>query len=176
MKRHLFACLLVGQYTFAQVKQNKDFFLKNDSINLYAFIGQKISLVQYDSNKDYKSNGKMVIDSITGDTMIMKSYVLDNAFDARYKVIQCVYNNLETDTIEFKVYDHYGRPAFENYSIVLLYISKSEDGSYYFHQKYQFDPLFKTNKRSWKGKNGESIKDLFNLKKESVFKARGIFK
>ncbi len=29
---------------------------------------------------------------------------------------------------------------------MLLYISKSDDGKYYFHQKYQYDPLFEDKK------------------------------
>ena len=101
---------------------------------------------------------------------------MDNAFDAKYKIIQPVFNDLRTDTVVFKAFDHYGRPAFEKYSTVLLYISKSENGDYYFHQKYQFDPLYKKKNNSWVGKNGESVQELFDLKKKTVFKARGIFK
>lgn len=119
----------------------------------------------------------MEIDATTGDTLVSKRiYIMDNAYDAKYKVLQSVFNDLKTDTIIFKAYDHYGRPAFEKYSTVLLYISKSEDGTYYFHQKYQFDPLYKTRNNSWTGKNGESVRKLFEIRKKAVFKGQGIFK
>jgi len=45
------------------------------------------------------------------------------------------FNELQTDTVEFLVYDHYGRPQFEKY--ISFY---KEDGNFYL-QKYQFDPV-----------------------------------
>ena len=146
--------------------------------NLYAFVGQKIYLEQYDPNSNYDDPISISVDSATGDTIVSRkvSYIIDRAFDAKYKVLQAVFNDLETDTIAFKAFDHYGRPEFEKYSTVLLYISKSENGEFYFHQKYQFDPLYKKKNNSWVGKNGESVQELFDLKKKTVFKARGIFK
>ena len=140
-------------------------------------MGEKISLTEYDPNADYDKPKKIDIDSTTGDTIVQRrSFILDNAFEAKYKVLQCVFNDLKIDTITFKAFDHYGRPAFENHSPVLLYISKSEDGSYYFHQKYQFDPLLKSKNNSWVGKHGESLQTLFNQKKKTIFKTRGLFK
>ena len=166
--------MMVSQISFGQLKPESKPLLVDSSINLFAFVAQKISLEEFDPN--YKQPIKVEVDSTTGDTIVTKrSFIMDNAFEVKYKIIQAVFNDLKTDTIVFKAYDHYGRPAFEMYSTVLLYISKSEDGSYYFHQKYQFDPLYKTKNRSWTGKNGESLQKLFNIKKKTVFKERGIF-
>ncbi|HWR32822.1 MAG TPA: hypothetical protein VN451_04825, partial [Chitinophagaceae bacterium] len=91
------------------------------------------------------------------------------------KLIKAVFNDLDADTIDFIAYHHYGRPGFENFEFVLLYISKSDDGKYFFHQKYQFDVLFRNRKGKWRGEKGKSIGELFNSKKEGVLKARGIF-
>src|SRR5690606_28736630 len=86
-------------------------------------------------------------DSITGETIVKKRYVTDNAFLCKYLVIRNLYNKLEQDTIEFKAYDHYGRPGFEDSDEVVLYLSKDSDGQY-FHRKYQFENLFyDTNKK-----------------------------
>ena len=168
---------MIQQVSFGQLKSKKDSLITDSSINLFAFVAQKISLNEFNANVNYERPTSIEVDSTTGDTIMKRrSYIMDHAFEAKYKVIQPVFNDLKTDTIVFNAYDHYGRPAFELYSTVLLYISKSEDGSYYFHQKYQFDPLYKTKNGSWTGKNGESLQKLFKLKKKEVFKERGIFK
>lgn len=169
----LILSLIICRLGFSQVDNNS--LIKDDSVNLYVFIGEKISLIKFDPNKDLEKNGRLQIDSVSGDTMVFKGYVVDNAFDAKYKVVGSVFNDLKVDTIDFKVYDHYGRPAFEKYQTVLLYISKSKEGDHFFHQKYMFDVLIKDKNGNWRGKNGESIKELFDLKKNSVLKARGIF-
>ncbi|PKH49956.1 hypothetical protein CXF68_04220 [Tenacibaculum sp. Bg11-29] len=154
------------------IKKASEFKLTDESINLKVFIGEKISVKEFDPNKN---NKKKVIDSITGDTIIRKTYVMDHGFLAKYKVVQNVFNDLKTDTIEFLVYDHYGRPGFENYENVLLYISLNKEKYNYYHQKYQFDPVKRTKKKTWKGLKGESIENLFTEKKNGVLKARGTF-
>ncbi|RYE27428.1 MAG: hypothetical protein EOP48_34470, partial [Sphingobacteriales bacterium] len=142
MTKLLLLLLMLSQISFGQSKSEKRHLSIDTSKNLYAFVGQKISLVQYDPNSDYNNPINIEIDASTGDTITMRkrSFVMDNAFEVRYKVLHAVYNDLRVDTITFRAYDHYGRPAFENYSTVLLYLSKSKDSSHYFHQKYQFDP------------------------------------
>src|SRR5687768_1810237 len=176
MTRLLLLLLLLSQVSFGQSKTRKNFPI-DTSVNLFAFVGEKVSLTEYDPNASYNKPISIIIDTTTGDTIVQRrSYIMDNAFEGKYKVLQPVFNDLKTDTIVFKAFDHYGRPAFESHTPVLLYLSKSEDGSYYFHQKYQFDPLTKGKNGSWVGKNGESLQKLFNHKKKTVFKARGLFK
>lgn len=177
MTQLLLLFLILSQISFGQSKSENRHLSVDTSINLYAFVGEKISLVQYDPNSGSNNPISIEIDASTGDTITMRkrSFVMDNAFEARYRVLHAVYNELRVDTITFRAYDHYGRPAFENYSTVLLYLSKSKDGSHYFQQKYQFDPLVKGKDGSWRGKNGESLQDLLNVKKKAVFKERGIF-
>ena len=101
-------------------------------------------------------------------------HTMDYAFKVRFKILQNVFNELKTDTIEFITYNHYGRPGFERYKNSIIYISKNERGGYYYHQKYQFNPLKRVN-REWQGLKGESIKELFENKKNGVLKARGLF-
>ncbi len=144
----------------------------NESVNLYAFIGEKISVTEFDPNEN---NTRIEIDSISGDTIRRVSYFMDSGFKSKYKVVKNVFNNLKTDTIEFVAYDHYGRPVFENYKNVILYISLNKEKGNYYHQKYQFDPVEKTRNGTWKGLKGETVEQLFTEKKKGVFTARGIF-
>jgi hypothetical protein len=154
------------------IKQESEFKISNDSVNLYAFIGKKISVIQFDPNENSE---RMEVDSITGDTLIFKSWVMDSGFKNKYKLIQNVYNKLEKDTVEFVAYDHYGRPAFEKYDNVLLYLSYNEEKGIYYHQKYIFDPIEKSKKGIWRGLNGESIEKLFTKQKKGYLSARGVF-
>jgi hypothetical protein len=114
------------------------------------------------------------IDGNTGDTIIRRRLVMDYAFNAEYEVLQNVYNEVGSDTVAFEAYDHYGRPGFEKYEYVLLYLSKYSSGTFY-QQKYQFDPLINKGGR-FSGENGESTKRLFKQRTKTVFKARNIFK
>jgi hypothetical protein len=111
----------------------------DDSKNLYAFIGKKIAITEFDPNNPKKV--RMEIDSITKDTLRFESYVMDNGFKCKYLVKRNLYNQIENDTIEFEAYDHYGRPEFENYDELVLYLSKDKEGNYY-HHKYQFESIY----------------------------------
>lgn len=113
--------------------------IENTSLNLYAFVGKKISVEEFDPNLN---NEEITIDSITGEKTIKTRYIMDYGYIAKYLLIENVFNNLNRDTIEFLAYDHYGRPGFEDYDTVLLYISKSKNEEHYFHQKYQYDQMF----------------------------------
>ena len=104
-----------------------------------------------------------------GDTAKVENIPFDQGFIARYKVITNVFNDLNSDTIEFKAFDHYGRPGFEKNKFVLLYLSYSEEDSIFYHRKYQFDEV-KKSKGKWTGKNGKSLEELFEAKKKEVFK------
>lgn len=92
---------------------------------LFAFIGEKISLVE----------------------LPQEPYSMDAKFKATYKVIQPVCGDYNKDTIQFIVYDHYGRPAFENYKDVLLFVTNYNDTFY--HEKYQFSDVYKTKTGEW---------------------------
>lgn len=122
----------------------------NTSINLYAFVGKKISITEFDPNEnnDIEEYG---IDDETGDSIkiVHKKYIMDRAFRCKYQMIEKMFNHLENDTIEFVAYDHYGTPGFAENDTVILYISRSEDGSHYFHQKYQYDHVFKDKKGNY---------------------------
>lgn len=116
------------------------------SINLYAFVGKKISVTEFDPNENQEPEptGEYEIDEKTGDTLkvVRKHYIMDGAFKCKYQIIKKVFNDLETDTVEFIAYDHYGTPGFAENDSVILYISKSKDCGHYFHQKYQYDNIF----------------------------------
>jgi hypothetical protein len=155
-----------------KIGSESEFKITNDSVNLYAFIGEKLSVIEFDPNEN---NERIEIDSITGDTLIFKNWVMDSGFKCKYKVLKNVYNELETDTVEFEAYDHYGRPAFENYENAILYLSYSEEDKKYYHQKYIFDPIKKDKNGKWKGLKGESVEKLFTEQKNGYLTARGVF-
>lgn len=75
------------------------------------------------------------------------SIPLDSKYTARYKVLENVYGNFSTDTIEFTAYDHYGWPGFEKNNHVLLYIIQYCDEL--IQLKYQFSNLYKTTEGKW---------------------------
>lgn len=152
-------------------KENSLFEMKDKSVNLYAFIGKKISVQK--SERDITKTEKII--GFDGDTVVQKVIYFDQRFEAKYQVLKNIFNELQTDTIEFIVYDHYGRPQFENYENVILYISFDKEEGNFYHQKYQFDPLKKTKNGNWKGLNGESIEKLFNEKKDRILAAHGLF-
>jgi hypothetical protein len=169
----LFITLSIGLLLFIGCKstdksKESNINTQSASINLYAFIGEKISVIEFDPNA-------IKINPNTGDTIQQRGYIMDFGFKAQYKVLGNIFNDLQTDTIDFIAYDHYGRPGFENHQYVMLYISKDKEDGVFYHQKYQYDALVKTRNGTWQGVKGKSIKALFEKKKNGVFKARQIF-
>lgn len=105
-----------------------------------------------DSCGENPGNGKLFV--FIGEKIYVKELRdeeggMDAKFLAKYKILERVCGNYSGNTIEFIVYDHYGRPSFEDYKTVMLYVSEHE-GKYY-HEKYQFDPLYKTKDGRWAG-------------------------
>lgn len=96
---------------------------KNNS--LFVFVGEKLELTR--------------LPYTPGD--------FDNAFLAKYKVLDKIYGDYLKDTIEFEVYDHHGDPAFAEYRFVLLFVS-FDKGKFY-HEKYQYFALYKTKDDKW---------------------------
>jgi hypothetical protein len=164
-------------FVFVCCKSNKQFFhndvnIENDSINLYAFIGEKLSFTTAtpDEIKHW-----IKIDSITGDTIRCKTYNFDTKFDAKYKVVKNIFNNLKIDTINFIVYDHAGSPRIDAYDHVILYVFLNKNDNIYYLHKNQFQPVDEVEKGIWKGKNGKTISELFKEKQNLISKSRMIF-
>jgi hypothetical protein len=97
--------------------------------DLFVFVGEKIEIKNFQPEID-KDN-----------------IPLDQAFKAKYKVVENIYGNLNLDTVDFVVYDHNGIPPFTNYKTVLLYIVK-ENGIFY-HSKYLYSAVYKTKDNKW---------------------------
>lgn len=105
-----------------------------DKVRLFVFVGEKISV----------------------ETVTTESYSFDNLFTVKYKVVKELYGHIATDTLEFRVGDHYGIPQFTQYKNALLYVSQNKDGKWY-HQKYQFSDVYETIDGRWAtpGKDSE---------------------
>lgn len=73
--------------------------------------------------------------------------VLDEKFEARYRVLKVVFGSYDTSNITFTVYDHYGSPRFAKYDAALMFVSRYEGKLY--HQKYQFFPVYPTKDGRW---------------------------
>lgn len=99
----------------------------NDNNQLFVFVGEKIFV----------------------DLLPHKDGSMDNGFKAKYAILKKVYGNFPSDSIEFVAYDHYGTPAFSKYKNVLLYVS-ADSGTYY-HQKYLYNDVYKTQNGRWAG-------------------------
>ncbi len=161
----IIALLSVFMSCHSSVNVSKDISVGsiNDSINLYVFIGEKISVEEFNPNINNEITGKE-IDEETGDSVsvIKQHYVMDYAFRCQYKVVKNIFNNLPNDTIEFVAYDHYGKPAFSERDVVILYLSEDKKDSHYFHQKYQYDNVFKDKNGNYysypKFRNTEDLK------------------
>lgn len=106
--------------------------------NLFVFVGEKISVTP--------------IPHEPGD--------FDSRMKAKYLILQRVYGHCDKDTIEFTAYDHYGRFAFADYKNAMLYVYDSR-GSYY-HEKYLYDPVFKTKDSRWAGTYSEDYHHPYN--------------
>ena len=185
MKNYLILMLVYGLFGCSTQKKvvSDNYFAEDKSVNLFAFVGKKISVIEFDPNA--KKEEKTSIDSLTGEKKIDRSYVMDLGFRCKYLIQKNVFNRLETDTIDFVAYDHHGRPNFEKSEFVLLYISKSQKGNYYVHRKYQYDYLRKnsegiflgfiyTIKKSkkfirYKNRRIASLETLFKQKKKEFF-------
>jgi hypothetical protein len=112
--------------------QYPDFLVSSDeSQNLVAFVGRKIS-----------------VEKMPG------LYGLDLKFKARYQVLQVVYGQYSASDIEFIAFDHYGRAAFAKYDTALLYVVLRRSWllqPHYFHEKYQYQPVYATEDGRWAG-------------------------
>ena len=132
MRDYFFFITLIFLLGCSTPKQlNYNFYNENKDVNLFAFVGKKISVVEFDPNAEQM--GEKVYDTINGDTLIKKSYIMDVGFLCKYAIIKNVFNNPKIDTIDFVAYDHYGYPRFAEYETVLMYVSKSSKGNYFFH-------------------------------------------
>ena len=98
---------------------------------LYAIIANKISLK---SRQKKGCKGRITL-------------FFDSRFEAVYNVKESLYGGYNKDTIHFIVYDHYGRPNFEQYENVLLFITNGCGRNH--HLKYQYAPVYKTIEGKW---------------------------
>jgi hypothetical protein len=99
----------------------------NDNNKLFAFVGQKIWV----------------------EPLPAKQTAFDNAFRAKYLILEKVFGHFSLDTIEFVAYDHYGIPPFSEFKNVLLYLSA--DSGTYFQQKFMYNDVYKTKDGRWAG-------------------------
>ncbi|WP_157539224.1 hypothetical protein [Nonlabens sp. MIC269] len=128
-----------------------------NSKNDYAFIGRKIEIIET-ANRDISEI--IQIDSITNDTIKLISIPMNFEYRAKYEILHNAYNRIPLDTIEFIVLDHYGRPKFEQFDNVLLFVHYDENTKKYYHEKYKFEPMRRTRNGKWKSLDGKNLKRI----------------
>ena len=99
--------------------------------NLVVFVGKKIEIREFTPELD------------------PGAVLLDNAFRAKYRVLEVFCGQLDTQDVEFEVYDHYGTPHFAEFETVLLFLTRY--GKRLVHQKYLYAPVYETANGSWAG-------------------------
>lgn len=99
----------------------------NDNNQLFAFVGEKISVEPLVAQQEY----------------------IDRGIKAKYKILKKVYGDFPGDEIEFIAFDHLGIFAFANYQHVLLCVSA--DSGTYFHYSYLYDNVYMTKDGRWAG-------------------------
>ncbi|WP_295654278.1 hypothetical protein [uncultured Mucilaginibacter sp.] len=110
--------------------------------SLYVFVGEKIEVKQF-YIKPFE------IDSTSQHGIRKMRINMDDGFNARYKVIQNVFNHFNKDTIEFIVFDHenLGTPPFSKFKYVLIFVSEINGKMY--HQKYLYCDVYLTSDGKW---------------------------
>jgi hypothetical protein len=196
-------CILGDIYTFMRLVVSNTLFF-----SLLLLIGcgsdpvSKIPLIQKDSTKKLERENTLFVfvgEKISVKDLPAEHSEMDAAYLATYKVMQRVYGSFDSDTIVFRVFSHKGFPQFAEFSHVLLYVSKAEN--YYYHEKYQFDAVYKAKNGRWASYSSEQdnmisqdstvreekikfpgleaygnyVEDLFLLKKNGVLTYRGLF-
>ena len=106
--------------------------------SLIVFVGEKIEVKYIE-----KPSRETIIEG--NDTIIR--VIMDSEYLAKYKILQLVHGSYKFDTIEFTVYDHYGKPAFSKHQTVLLFVSEYNGKLY--HEKYQYFDLYMTEIGKW---------------------------
>jgi len=99
---------------------------------LFVFVGEKVSVIPFEPD------------------LPKGTLAMDNAFKAKYKILQTVFGQYAGDIIEFEAYDHYGVPAFAKFNYVLLYVSRDKDGKLC-HEKYMYSDVYITRDGRWAG-------------------------
>lgn len=119
--------------------------------NFYIFVGQKLQ-VNYEQTPYY-----------------CNVITMDTKYRAVYKILKQEYGKYAKDTINFTVFDHYGRPAFSKYENVLLFVSEYCGELY--HEKYQYFDLYKTIDGKWASPGDPYKYDQYhrkNLKAQNI--------
>jgi hypothetical protein len=127
---------LVANYALGQSRKD----------SLIVFVGEMIE-VKYSPEKMKEATPDTIIRN--GKKVVVRPVTIsmDSRYVAKYRMLQIVYGAYKEDTIEFVVYDHYGKPAFSNYKTVLLFVSYYNGKLY--HEKYQFFDVYKTSNDRW---------------------------
>lgn len=85
-------------------------FSQHQEDGMIVFVGEKIDLTYVPQKNIVKIDStRKGIDSQYVRTV---TTFMDSKFLARYRILQMVYGKYKADTIDFTVYDHYGKPPF----------------------------------------------------------------
>ncbi len=122
--RKIFFFAMLQFFLLSCKTSNKITYQEDNQCNLYMFIGEKIEI----SKIPYKHHQRIkFIECEQGDTLYRRTYMDEEQYLAKYKVIRNIYNNLKTDFVTF----YLTKPDYQNDKFSLIYLSKSANGFYY---------------------------------------------
>lgn len=131
---------------------------------IYAFVGEKISV------KEIKSNTlKLRFIDNNKDTLFKKRIAYEKRFLAKYLVNKNIYNSIHKDTVEFVTFNENGEiPNFINDKFTLFFIAKTADGILY-TPGGNYTRITKKRKKFFT-LSGESINSVVFSKLDSIIK------
>ena len=129
-------------------------FPSGENMEVIAFVGEKIS---------FEEKNLPSIDTITmpdGTTVERVIPALSTRYEAKYKVLSWASEDMEQDTIDFELYDHYSRPWLQKITTPLIFL-RNHKGRWV-HKKHAYK-LSATTDGDWaicgKPSSDEKVKD-----------------
>ncbi len=84
MRNYIFIFLLISLFGCSTPKQFTDYYMEDNQVNLFAFVGKKISIINFNPNTE--QIGEKVYNSISGDTLVQKSHIMDFGYRCKYLI------------------------------------------------------------------------------------------
>ena len=110
--------------------------------DVIAFVGRKIS---------FEGNNSPEYETITmpdGQIVKRKIFNWDSRYEARYKVLAKVSGKIKNDTVDFEVFDHYGRPRLPHIQTPLVFLVNA-NGRRWVQSKYNNYSVSQTTDGDW---------------------------
>ncbi len=124
------AALVASGCATATLKDFDNTYTIEGADKMLAFVGRKVAVERVIQPPPVSENEDEIV------------ILMDEAFVARYEILDVVHGDYGGRTIDFEAYDHYGYPMFAKHDLAMLYVVEYEGAL--FHRKYQWDRVHPT--------------------------------